>query len=74
MELKELKEKIEYIDYPEGYNFICDGIPCNQCPFLNHLDNNCEGKRVDYNWGKIKELDLSDNTVVTKELLKEFKN
>lgn len=70
MELKELKERIEYY---KGYNFWCDGILCDNCLFFNDFEINCEGKKEDYNWKLIKELDLPDNTVVTKELLKDFK-
>ena len=70
MKLKELKGRIE--DYT-GHDCWCEGILCDNCLFWNDLKINCEGTKGDYNWKLIKELDLPDNTVVTKELLKEFK-
>ena len=73
MELRELKEKIETLKGGTEYYFNCFGIKCVDCTFNNLLDNSCGGMMVNYNWEKIKELDLPNNTVVTKELLKEFK-
>lgn len=71
MELRELKEKIENHN---GYNFLCIDIVCDDCIFFNNLNNSCEGMMKDYDWNKIKVLDLPDDTVVTKELLKNFKH
>lgn len=70
MELKELKERLSDIDDLE---FDCFDIRCRDCVFFNLLEESCEGKKEDYNWKLIKESDLPDNTVVTKELLKDFK-
>ena len=71
MELRELKERLSDI---EVIGVDCFYIHCKDCVFFNLLEESCEGKKVDYDWDKIKVLDLPDNTVVTKELLKEFKN
>ena len=71
MELRELKEKLSDI---EVIGFDCFDIQCKECIFFNLLEESCEGKKVDYDWVNIKELDLPNNTVVTKELLKDFKH
>jgi len=71
MELIELKDKIEDFN---GLNFICIDIRCSYCVFANLLDNSCEGGTKDYDWKAIKELDLPNDTVVTKELLKDYRH
>lgn len=73
MTIIELKELIIDFTGHLDYNFLCDEIPCLDCVFFNNLNQECEGKQVDYNWKKIKESNIPDDTIVTKELLKEFK-
>ena len=71
MEIRELKERLSDITV---LGFDCFDIHCKECVFHNLLEESCEGKKVDYDWNKIKELDLPDDIVVTKELLKDFKH